>query len=65
MTTVISDALLPTLARALTDAIAYRQPAGRCDDCDKALEGRCAGHVADQVRADSYRGLGLLLGLRL
>jgi hypothetical protein len=65
MTTVISDAILPVLACALADAVAYREPAGFCRDCNKSFEGRCADHIADQEMADSYRGAALVLGVRL
>lgn len=63
--TVISDVLLPVLGQALADAISYRTPRGFCPGCDEAIDGWCAGHVVNQAMADGYRGVALVLGIRL
>jgi hypothetical protein len=62
---IVPDALRGVLGKALEDAIAYREPQGECDDCDKAFEGRCADHLSDAAWCGLYRGAARILGVVL
>jgi hypothetical protein len=52
------------LARALADAVYYRDPPVHCAACD-ALDGLCAQCAAGLARARSYLALGRELGVEV
>lgn len=51
------------LAQALTDAIAFRDPVGGCDECERRASGLCDDHAADLDLTDAYLALAQELGL--
>jgi hypothetical protein len=53
------------LGQALADAIAHRDPAGLCPECDGRPEGLCNDHAADLDLTDAYLALGRELGIEV
>jgi hypothetical protein len=53
------------LGQVLADAIAWREPAGQCADCDVSPAGLCQDHAEDLDRCDSYGLLARALGVEL
>jgi hypothetical protein len=53
------------LARALADAVAYRDPDGHCLDCAGHPAGLCDEHAADLDLTDAYLALGKELGIEV
>jgi hypothetical protein len=53
------------LAQALADAIAHRDPAGYCDDCEARPAGLCDDHAADLDLCDAYLYLARELGIEV
>jgi hypothetical protein len=56
------DALV--LAKALADAIAYRDP-GPCADCAAEPGGLCHKHAEGELQADAYAALARTLGIEV
>ena len=50
------------LGQVLGDAIAWREPAGQCSDCDDSPSGLCQDHAEDLDRCDAYGLLATALG---
>jgi hypothetical protein len=61
---VLSDTQREILARALSDAIAYREEPPDCADCDKAGK-PCDDHAAELEQGRAYRALGRELAIRV
>jgi hypothetical protein len=53
------------LARALSDAISYRDPSGSCTDCLEHPAGLCDDHADDLDRTDEYLALAGALGIEV
>ncbi len=56
---------LGVLRQALGDAIARREPAGFCIDCDAHPAGLCCDHAEDLDWCDAYGELASALGVEL
>jgi hypothetical protein len=53
------------LRQVLADAIAYREPAGACIDCDASPVSLCDDHAGDLDRTDAYLALAGSLGIEV
>ena len=61
----LTAADLGILGQALADAVAYRDPAGSCPDCDTHPAELCQDHAADIDKADAYLALADSLGIEV
>jgi hypothetical protein len=53
------------LGQALADAIAHRDPAGYCEECERRPAGLCDDHAADLDLTDAYLYLACELGIEV
>jgi hypothetical protein len=54
-----------TLGQALADAVAHRDPGGRCDACEASPAGVCDDHAADLGLTDAYIQLAAELRIEI